>query len=151
MLRACAIFTDWSTLMPMNCLRSLRPFLVCLMILMLAIQGASASALALRMAAPAEVMTTASMQDESAAIHVGCHDMGVAQHDQTARHEHEQHPATPAKAKVCGTCCTGAMLDVMTAPQVPEPLLGEHFSSRLTPAPKGFIPDTPKRPPRQLS
>lgn len=143
--------TPWPTILLMSLLRSLRPFLVCLMILALTLQGASASALALRMAVPAEVMTTASMQDEGVAIHVGCHDMGVAQHDQTARHGHEQHPATPAKAKVCGSCCTGAMLDVMTVPQVPEPLLGEHFSSRLTPAPKGFIPDTPKRPPRQLS
>lgn len=130
--------------------RFLRCLVMCLVMLTLPFQGAAAAVMAMSMAGDEAGM--AMQQDMPGMQMSGCHDempgmSGAVVDSHQPAHDH----GLPAKVKVCGNCCSGAMLDALLAPKPAQPLAGNTYLNWPDLEPEGIVPEGLERPPRLIS
>jgi len=148
--RRCLYYTD-----PMS--RFLRCFVVCLVMLTLPFQGASAAVMAMSMATDEAGMAMPQQHNMPGMQMSGCHDemsamsaissipgMSGGMADHPSGHDH----GLPAKTKVCGNCCSGVMLDALLMSTPAQPLVGNVYLSWSSLDPEGIVPEGLERPPR---
>ena len=127
---------------------ALRLLLVWLIMLTLPLQGVSASVMSLRLGSETGHSTT----QHSNMVGTDCHDSMPADALESKLPDPASHGShAPIKAKVCSSCCTGALSGATEIPQLSGPLGRNQYLSAYFPAPKGHIPDGLERPPRRIS
>jgi hypothetical protein len=128
--------------------RFLRCFVMCLVMLTLPFQGASAAVMAMSMATDEAGMVMPQQHDMPGMQMSGCHDDMSAMSDGMAGHQSGHDHSLPAKTKVCGNCCSGVMLDALQMSAPAQPLAGNVYLSWSSLEPKGIVPEGLERPPR---
>ncbi|MDP5238756.1 hypothetical protein Q9Q94_04405 [Uliginosibacterium sp. 31-16] len=92
-----------------------------------------------------------STTQHSSMVGTDCHDSMAAAVDDMLPDLPSHGGHAPIKAKVCSSCCTGALSGATEIPQLTGPLGSNQYLSAFYPAPKGHIPDGLERPPRRIS
>lgn len=146
-LRRCLYYTDAMS-------RFLRCFVMCLVMLTLPFQGASAAVMVMSMATDEAGMAMPQQHDMPGMQMSGCHDEMSAMSamssmsDGMADHQPGHDHSLPAKTKVCGNCCSGVMLDALQMSAPAQPIAGNVYLSWSSLEPEGIVPEGLERPPR---
>jgi hypothetical protein len=131
--------------------RFLRCFVMCLVMLTLPFQGASAAVMAMSMATDEAGMAMPQQHNMPGMQMSGCHDEMSTMSGGMADHQSGHDHGLPGKTKVCGNCCSGVMLDALQMSTPVQLRAGNVYLSWSSLDPEGIVPEGLERPPRLIS